>query len=312
MSDASAEMASLSDPAIVEYNTPLSNIYNSPQSATYNTPRSTADAKTMSLNSQDQGMEPVYAAPDEMNIIGNKAYTATNTFTMQEVPPEAHFYSVPGDAEEKEISETGEQSSTACCCKFLIVLIYTLLLILAIGVGGTALTMVLYNSHFAQPCDCQQTLNTPQITDTLTLIELRLNQTGRELAQSQNQVQMLSTRLAEFSNNITNAPVLPSQNISNVPYNCTTSIEAQCTVDPALGACVTPCTDENRPGSVAISFQCLRLESDEFNPLVGVLDVTNGLALCICYVIEVEGTSRTHPVECVLKVTRCPLVDLNV
>lgn len=106
----------------------------------------------------------------------------------------------------------------------------------------------------------------------------------------------------------------PSTNITRVLHNCTTREEATCHIQPGQRACQTPCVSEVQQGSVAINFQCTRLESAEPNPLIGILDVTGGEAICLCYLVDINGNGNgqsTHGVDCALRVTRCTLVDLQ-
>lgn len=275
-------------------------------------------------------MEPVYAAPDEMNVRNNKAYDSSSTFTLQVPPPpipaQQNIYFTPGEpptatATKDEATEKGEKGGTPRCCgKAFAIVVCAFLLLLAIGTGGTALAMELYtwDGNDMPTCGCAVSAQSEETAgEALRQVEGTLNQTRVELEQSVRELDNLSLRVAELSENVQNltslslAPPPPGPGIGHLLQNCTTRTEAACTVDPEVGKCQTPCTNETQPGSVALNFQCLRLESPEQNPLIGVLDVTNGLALCLCYVLEFDGLPRSSPVKCVLKVTRCSLVNLD-
>ena len=77
---------------------------------------------------------------------------------------------------------------------------------------------------------------------------------------------------------------------------------------PTVGQCATTNVAETQPGSMAVDFQCIRMESAEQNPLVATLDVANEGVICLCYVVETEGRERTDAVVCGLRVTRCSIL----
>ena len=315
------------------YDTPQSNSYDTPQPSVY--AKIEASEMSLGVESHEVQPEPVYAAPDEMNVINNKAYGSTATLSAQTVQSGPNIYgvnvySLPGESEAKEIVSTDQEERPRrnCCARFMLVLLCGFLLFLVIGLASAALALTLYHNYIKEPCECATTQDA-QTTHALNRIEERLNQTSKALESSHRQVGTLAEQVSELTANQTEIRRLATQVAENISHaltngdssrelstvinNCTSTIEAQCTVYPAVGQCeTTPLVQEHQPGSIAVSFQCLRQQTFESAPLVAVLDTTDGLATCICYVLEVNGLHRAHPVECALKVTRCGTLDLNI
>lgn len=300
MSDMSGAVFNSSHSGIMEYDTPKS--------------------RTAKVAEEKRGTEePFYAIPDEMNVKNNTAYVASGNFTLQ--PANANIYSMPETTERKKEIMQPERNRIVHCRGALCVLITALSVLLAIALAVTALTMVFLASNTGYGCNC--TFEGSQITNRLAFIEHRLNLTDKGLEQSLDAFEMLSVHVTELAENTSTllSPVSgtemssippPSVNVTDLLHNCTSRIEAQCTVLPSQGKCQTPCTSEEMPGFVAVNFLCIRLESDEQNPLIGVLDVTGGEALCLCYVQQFDGQRRTHAVDCALRVTRCSVRNLQV
>ncbi len=292
--------------------------------------------------------EPQYASPDEMKVISNKAYAANGRSLAQqsgnftEQVAETNYYTLADDTPLKADTlvprrqPRDETNQQLCCPKALCFAICTIAFFLAIGLSGASLTIVLLSSTASpsspppqQPCSClpSQQQDNPQLTTSLLAIERRLNQTNEAIEQGKLNVRTLTRLVTEISENtsmlllaaaVTDPPTtaemttaMPPRNVTGVLHNCTTSVEANCTVPLMLGVCTTECVSEFKDNTVAINYQCIRLESLEQNPLIGILDVAGGDAFCFCYVVEVQGRRRTHLVDCGLRVTRCALADLT-
>ena len=305
-------------------------------------------------------MDPVYAAPDEMNVFNNTAYSAPDEMNVfnntaygaaGSLSPqtEPNIYTTM-DILQKNSDQVSAQTSWKADKKSFITYhrvffctIYTVTLFVSIGLASAALFMVaLQNDTTRQSCNCMQNTETLNMLDTF---QDQLDQTSRALERSQRETRVLAAAVAELSENTsvllapattvartvvptvvptvdptvdttappsTDATPPPSTNITRVPHNCTTKEEATCRITPGQRECQTPCVPEIQQGSLAINFQCIRLESEEPNPLIGLLDVTNGEAICLCYLVDINDNGpSTHTVDCVLRVTRCALVDLQ-
>lgn len=299
-----------------EYDIPRSNPY---------TKGSLSTLGEMSGGERKERMEPEYAAPgpeyaapDEMNVFNNMAYVTNGTLAQQ---AEDNIYSTvnaPPKNKATPMQEILKTNKKKTHQKVLCSLIYALPLFLSIGLASAALVVVLLST---QGCNCTPTVES---LNTLSTFRDRLDKTSRELEQSRQETRMLATLVAELSENTSTllAPLvaaadesmgLPTTNITRVPHNCTTRVETQCRVQPGQRECQTPCVHETEPGTVTVNLQCIRLESEEPNPLIGMLDVTGGEALCLCYVVQVNDNGpQTHPVDCALRATRCSVTNLQV
>lgn len=263
--------------------------------------------------------EPEYAYLDEvkeLKVSNNVAYAASITLRAQNV------YSTPDEPlkqEEDEIAEKARSKRGLSYRNTLCSLLCGLFVLVSLGLASSALAIALWSFGTTErECDCSAMES--HVTFRLNSFEQTLQETAQKLAQSREEVRMLSELVAEYYQNATalrtpekqDEGVSPSTNITRVVHDCNTSVESVCTVDPIVGTCQTPCVPEKtQPLSIATNFQCIRLESDEQNPLVGVLDVAGGEVLCLCYVLSIDGLQRTHPVDCALRVTRCSLANIT-
>lgn len=276
------------------------------------------------MGEQSDTKEPEYAAPDEMSVFNNKAYGTNRTF----VPPAENIYSAPEAPnlrqKHAEIGQTMLHHGEATRQRVLCSIICALVLFISFSLASIALIMVLLPSTITttpQSCNCTQTVDS---LNMLASFEERLNETSSRLKESQRETRMLASLVAELSENTSSllAPLVPpmdevtgslSINVTKVPHKCTTQVETRCRVQRGQRQCQTPCIHETVAGSVAINFQCIREESAEPNPLIGILDITGGEALCLCYLVQFNSNNpqATHPVDCALRVTRCQLADLQ-
>lgn len=300
----------------LEYDTPRSNPYIKPRLDMV--PENSEETKEPVYAAESRGnKEPVYAAPDEMNVFNNMAYAS---LTLQ---AEANVYSTM-DALQKNADAASIHTNRKTDKKglayqrILCYLIFTLLLFISTGLASAALAMVLLHPDPTQNCNCMLNVETLNMLGTF---QNRLDETSRKLERSRQETRKLASLVAELSENTSTLlapPVAPtaaslSTNVTQVLHNCTTKVETQCRVSLEQRECQTSCVPEMEPGSVATNFQCIRLESEEPNPLIGMIDVTGGEVLCLCYVIEINDNGpQRHPVDCALRATRCTLANLQV
>lgn len=305
----------------LEYDTPRSNPYMKQCLDTI--PDTSGEGEGTKATTESRGnKEPVYAAPDEMNVFNNEAYATTRSLALK---TEANIYSTM-DALEKNADASSIQTNWKTNKKGLTYkrvpcyLISTFLLFISIGLASAALAIVLLRPDTTQSCNCMPNVETFNMLGTF---QDRLDETSRELERSRQENRMLASLVAELSENTSAllAPLVaptaestasPSANVTQVLHNCTARVETQCRVRPGQRECQTPCVPETEPDSIATNFQCIRLESEEPNPLIGIIDVTGGEVLCLCYVIEINDNGpQRHPVDCALRATRCSLANLQ-
>ena len=285
----------------------------------YDTPRCNIMMTVKRAGNPD---DPVYAYPDmvradELKIRDNVAYATSITAQAQNV------YSTPDKPlKEDEIAERARSKRYTRSSPYrnaLCNLLCCLSMLVSLGLASSALAMALWSfGTTEQECDCVPMES--HITFRLDSLEETLQETAQELARSKEEVKMLSALVVEYYRNTTAALTTPekqgvgmssSTNITRVVHDCNTSVEAVCTIDPVVGTCQTKCVPETQPDSITTNLQCTRLESDEQNPMIGVLDVADEQVLCLCYVLSLDGLARTHPVDCALRVTRCSLANIT-
>jgi hypothetical protein len=265
------------------------------------------------------GREPVYAAPDEMNVFTNSAYGTTripswqaNIYSSMDIPQKKSD-AISTQTNRKTENEGRAYQKILCCA------ICMLSFFISIGLASATLAVVLLpRSNTPQSCNCTQNIETQNM---LGNFQARLDQTSRELEDSRQETIKLASLVTELSFNTSAllAPLIaptvetidaPGTNITNILHNCTTTVESQCLILPGQKQCVTDCAPEREAGSVAINFQCTRLQTEEPNPLIATLDVKDGEAVCLCYVAQINNIGQqSHPVECALRVTRCTLTN---
>ena len=280
---------------------------------------------------RDTPLEPQYASPDEMKVVANRAY-ALNNGTPTPPSHETHFYALPDEISLKTPTlptakhpGDGNEDRSLRCRMALCFAACTVAFLLAVGLAGSSLVLVLISQQTSppppqvaaplpqEPCSC----DTSQLSSAISGIEERLERTNLEAEQERDRVQILAELVENATSLLAVEPptrevIAPRQNVSGILHDCKSSIEANCTVPLDLGVCTTPCINEIVNDTLAVNFQCIRLESFEQNPMIGVLDITGGQAFCFCYVVEAHGRRRTHLVDCALRVTRCSLAHVQV
>lgn len=277
-------------------------------------------------------------SPDAIQLRSNNAYVSTSgTFTLKE----GNFYSSVQSKEKDSClqnKETLQQQDTYRTrhhhhrrrhyhhihfCVGAAVFLSTV----AMALGSTALAVI---AHAGWP-QHQQT-STAITTENagycncsgeISSIEERLNRTYHSLKASQSDIDTLSLQLEsllayvnasrESPTTTLPATTTPGQRMNSTGtgflHNCSTRLEARCTVEPDAGQCATTTVPRSIPDTVTTELQCVRTESPEQNPMLAMLDITGNEATCLCFVIEIYDMERNHPVECILRATRCSVAD---
>ena len=283
--------------------------------------------------------DPNYvASPESIQISENASYVASGSYTLREL---TNINSLPSNPLKTEKTTTVSKAERSGNCQRVILAICGVIaLMMTAVIASTALCLIILAPSSNPACNCTNSYNTNTmgnttdsmlITDSmltrfvtdsmltrfLDSLESKINQTNSKIEASQNEFEMKHNRLLEKINAVSSSHLGSSWQgndsllFTSLLQNCTSRIESQCTVEPSVGRCMTANVVEQQPGSIAVDFQCIRMESVEQNPLVATLDVANEGAICLCYVVETEGRERTNAVVCGVRVTRCSLIDFH-
>ncbi len=310
--------------------------YNVPRCNTY----TDADPGAEQDGGYDQGRQYARVASivvDEIPVQDNNAYGYTSRAKI-DPEHEEELYAVPHCNHEGATKKqtNGSKPGTRGCCVTMGIISVLFIAALALAAASLALFLILNGYQTCSNYSCISRMPTEIHSDNssnseakhvLNLLQTELTETKRKVfilenkmrEYTQNQTQrnqMLDSRItnhttllhslirANTANESNYADISPS--VNNV-FNCSTSVEASCTVEASVGQCLTPRVAVTHNNSVLMSSDCVRTDSNEPNPLVGVLDVTDGLLECLCYVIEINDIPTSNPTQCSLVVTRCKI-----
>lgn len=253
-----------------------------------------------------------YASVTTSGTRVNGASLKTDISTMQKLsmtPPQGYTGIINNSTTAYKETKNGNVDWRVALC----VIVFALLVLLAIGLGGSALAIAL-TSNKGNNCTCMVTEG--QVTSTFSSVEDRLDHDRDAFEELSLKVTQLAENTSMLLLSVSPTEMTTSRN--NSFLQCTRRIEAECTgitqPRPRPGQSrifLTPYVREEKQGSVAVNFQCIRFESEEQtevpSPFVAALDVNNGQVRCLFYVLEIPSHPQTESTKCALRVTRCTL-----
>jgi len=270
-------------------------------------------------------VDGLVAENEEISTQENNAYESSSTYKSTKISSDNfHCRSNSDKIIKKRTSrmETCRHRCMATCATLMLLMVTVALaeasLALALVWRQTFSPSTNYSPAIQQKGNASSTHNT---TAALTEIEQIYSQIKMDLEKKiadlnasyvmqQNQlssrishIATLATAVQQLLNNKSEMARLPPGNPGL--RNCSTTIEASCTVGVQVGRCITSRVPTTRENSIVVHSSCVRTNSNEQTPLVGVVDATDNQLECLCYVIEIDGVRRSHPTRCNLLVTRC-------
>ena len=269
---------------------------------------------------------------EDIPVRENDAYESSCKYktTCTETP----LYAVP-HRNRQEMTRKRHEKREHCknCCLVLCIFTVLLVAVLALAEATMALLIILRD---LESCSCvtstgptsSSTENTSgpmtsvvlqkevlRLASKLSVLENRITDSITERQEQYETINYRITNSSSFLNSFIQArsrnysgdaqPLYPRQAL----YNCSTRVEASCTVEADIGQCITDSVPVTCANSTFLHSDCVRVDSREQSPLVGVMDITAGQMMCLCYVVEIGGVTRTHPTQCSLLVTRCLTVN---
>ena len=269
-------------------------------------------------------VDSLIAENEEIVTQDNNAYESSSTYKATKINVD-NFPSCK-NPNKKAKKRTGRMKRSQQCCKATCAALILLMAAVALAEASLALVLALQvlrpTNFYTSTTQQKEHTSYPNSSTTATLKEseetrdqvvaaLEMKIANLNASQVQLQDQLLSriisiaTAVQQLVSNETEItqPPLASPGLRN----CSTTVEASCTVGIAVGRCITARVPSVRNGSIVVHSSCTRTNSNEQNPLVGVLDVTDNQLECLCYVIEIDGVRRRNPTLCNLLVTRCKI-----